>query len=77
MGSMAVMITDPTTYQFLILRKAMKLYVDTGLKVNRNYTPYNMMRTATKFTGIFYKRGQLRLALDDMNAIYKGMKEMI
>lgn len=61
---------NPTNYQFLVLRKAIKIYLETGHKVNRDYTPAGMLRTATYFTGIEYTRGQLKLAQKDLDYIY-------
>ena len=40
------------------LATALKLYAKTGMKVNRAYTPTNMLATATAITGTKFKRGQ-------------------
>jgi hypothetical protein len=69
-GRTIITTIDPRMYQFLVIRKAIQLYLETGMKVNRLYTPTNMMATATKFTDVPYRRGQLKLALDHMNQMY-------
>lgn len=48
---------DPKAYQCLALAKALELYAHTKMKVNRLYTPTNMMRTASTLTGQQFKRG--------------------
>lgn len=42
---------DPKTYQLIVLRKALELYKNTGMKANRAYTPLAMMKTAARLTG--------------------------
>lgn len=42
---------DPRTYQCLVIAKALELYARTGIKINRAYTPANMIRTASNLTG--------------------------
>ena len=42
---------NPSTYQALVIAKALELYARTGIKANRAYTPTAMMRMATKITG--------------------------
>jgi len=39
----------------ITIAKALKLYAKTGMKVNRAYTPANMMATAKKVTGKNFK----------------------
>lgn len=46
---------DPRRYQAVVLKAALKLYRDTGMKANRAYTPKNMMATASKITGETFK----------------------
>jgi hypothetical protein len=38
-------------YAALTIAQALKLYAQTGMKVNRAYTPKAMMQMATKVTG--------------------------
>lgn len=38
-------------YRSIVIAKALRLYAKTGIKVNRDYTPKNMMAMATKLTG--------------------------
>jgi len=42
-------------YQAVVIRSAIKLYRDTGMKANRAYTPKNMKLTAEKLTGKKFK----------------------
>ncbi len=55
-------------FQAIVVKHAMKLYLKTGLKVNRAYTPTNMRKVATKITGHQYtaSKNGLALALDDL-----------
>jgi len=46
---------DPARYQAVVLKHALKLYRDTGMKANRLYTPKNMMAKAEKITGLKFK----------------------
>lgn len=65
-------IADPenpiTRYHVIVIRRAIKLYRDTGLKANTAYTPTNMLRTAGVLMGKDYKRGQLEQAQTDLEA---------
>jgi hypothetical protein len=48
----------------------MKLYLKTGLKANRMYTPKNMLGVIEQKTGVFYptsKKGMLK-AFEDLEA---------
>jgi hypothetical protein len=38
-------------FQAIAIKGALKLYANTGIKVNRAYTPKNMMLMVTKITG--------------------------
>lgn len=46
------------------LATALRLYAKTGMKVNRAYTPTNMLATATAITGEKFKRGQFEQAAE-------------
>lgn len=48
-------VIDPQKYQALVIRRALLFYVKTGQRVNRNYTPSNMVRMATQITGKTFK----------------------
>lgn len=56
-------------FQAIIIKNAIKLYRNTGMKANRAYTPTNMLRTAGNITGKTYKRGQLEQAQADLEAL--------
>ena len=61
---------EVNTFVLVILKSAIKLYINTGMKANRAYTPTNMLAKAGEFTGKTYKRGQLPIAHDDLQAKY-------
>ena len=64
-------------FQAKAVRGAIRLYRDTGLKVNSMYTPTNMLRTAGQIVGKTYKRGQLKQAEDDLSGwIARQEKEL-
>jgi hypothetical protein len=56
------------------LRSAINLYVKTGLKANRAYTPSNMLAAASRITGKPYKRGGLKRASADLDLWIDAMK---
>jgi hypothetical protein len=60
---------NPRMIQVLILAKALEMYAATTMKVNRDYTPANMLRTATRLTGKKYKRGQYLAAVTDLRSL--------
>ena len=60
--------TDVSTYQAIVIKSALKLYVRTGMKANRAYTPTAMLRTAGNITGSTYKRGQYAEAIAGLEA---------
>lgn len=60
------------TFVATTLRRAIKLYKETGIKVNRAYTPTNMLAKATEITGVKFKRGQYQEAMD---ALTKWLEE--
>jgi hypothetical protein len=44
-----------SVFQATIIAHALEFYAKTGMKVNRAYTPANMMRTASSITGKKFK----------------------
>ena len=52
------------------LKHAINFYLKTGMKVNRMYTPKNMLEAASRHTGKAYKRGQLKQASADLSELY-------
>lgn len=58
------------TFVMITLKSAIKLYIQTGMKANRAYTPTNMLHKAGELLGKTYKRGQLQQAHDDLQAKY-------
>lgn len=57
-------------YQIIVVRRAILLYRDTGMKANRAYTPTNMKRTAENLTGLTFKRG-------DWTAMAKALEALL
>jgi len=49
--------------QVIILAGALRLYLRTGMKPNRAYTPTNMRAAASRITGVEYPRGRRGLEL--------------
>jgi hypothetical protein len=56
-------------FQITVLKSAIKLYRDTGMKANRAYTPTNMKRTAENLTGLTFKRGDWDTMIDALQAL--------
>lgn len=57
-------------YQALVIRKGLQA-CQQGFRLNRTYTPTNLTRTATRFTGKSYTRGKkgIQQAIDDMTVL--------
>ena len=57
--------------QVIILAGALRLYLRTGMKPNRAYTPTNMRAAASRITGVEYPRGRkgLELASEHLDTI--------
>jgi hypothetical protein len=66
--------SDVTIFQAAMLASALRLYAETGIKVNRSYTPTNMLATAKSLTGNTYKRGAFLDAANDLTALVERMK---
>jgi hypothetical protein len=63
-------MSDPIkVYQFTVIRAALKLYLNTGVKANTSYTPSNMVAKISEVTGKHYttKRASMEQALSDLN----------
>jgi hypothetical protein len=59
------------TFRAKDLLQAMKLYLNTGMQVNRMYTPANMKRVVSEYTGTDYPRSRkgLEQAYNDLLGI--------
>lgn len=44
-------LVSPNIYQALTIKTALKFYAKHGVRINRAYTPRNMMQMVTKITG--------------------------
>ena len=60
---------DTNTFVVITLKHAISFYIKTGMKVNRAYTPKNMLLTASRYTGKVYKRNQLPQAMADLQSL--------
>lgn len=60
-------------FQAITIRSAIKLYVNTGMKANRAYTPKNMVATVERMLGTTFK-GNSRAK---MIAAYNALSEKI
>lgn len=59
--------TQPQLFQAMAIKSAIRVYAKTGMKVNRAYTPKNMMAMAQKITGKARKARDYQGAIDDLN----------
>jgi len=59
---------DPSRYQAVVVKAALRLYAKTGMKANSAYTPKNMMAVATKITGKKFKARDYLGAADALEA---------
>ena len=64
-------------YRAAMLKSAMGLYLKTGIKVNRMYTPTAMLATAGAITGKRYKRGQMADAVADLSVAIEAMRAAV
>lgn len=69
---MTISATTPeqiSAFAAITLAHALKLYARTGMKVNRAYTPANMMRTASAWTGQSFKARDYMAAANALLAL--------
>ena len=68
---------QPNVYVAVTMKHALRIYMETGEKVNTFYTPTNMLRTIGKFTDKSYKRGSRGQAeaLEDITAWLRNQQE--
>jgi len=55
--------SEVSRYQIIVIKHALAIYASTGMKVNRAYTPKNMMAMAEKITGKTFKARDYRAAV--------------
>lgn len=62
--------------QATAVKAGIEFYLKTGMKLNRAYTPTNLLAVASKFSGKTYKRGRRGLAeaAADLGAWIAAMK---
>lgn len=61
---------EVSRFVLVVLKGAIKLYINTGMRANSAFTPQNMLVKAGEITGKTYKRGQLQIAHDDLQAMF-------
>lgn len=66
---------SPKIYQALAIKVALSVYARHGLKVNRAYTPKNMLSMATKITGKKFGRQEYMEASIALAVWIEGEKE--
>lgn len=72
------MLYDPSLYQITAIKVALRAYARHGMKVNRAYTPKNMLAKATELTGVTFKRGEYLRAADELEKLsIRLQKEMM
>lgn len=57
-------------FQIIVVKNAIKLYRDHGMKANRDYTPRNMRLMAEKLTGKKFKTR-------DWNGMVEALEELL
>jgi hypothetical protein len=68
--------SDVNIFVLASLASGLRLYAKTGIKPNRNWTPTNMLKTASQHTGKTYKRGQFEQAAKDLTDIVETAKAL-
>ncbi len=61
-------ITNMPMYRVIVLKSALKMYAESGIRPNRAYTPTAMLKAAGSITGKTYKRGQHKQAAADLGS---------
>lgn len=61
-------ITNVPLYVAIAVKHGLKLYMATGMKPNRAWTPTAMLRKASEITGQEFKRGQYAQAVAALDA---------
>jgi len=51
------------TFRAVAIKSALRMYANTGMQVNRAYTPKAMLAAASEITGKPFKRGQYKEAI--------------
>lgn len=54
------------------IASALRLYAKTGMKMNRAYTPTNMLAAASEITGTKFNRGQFEQAAEALTKWAEG-----
>ena len=60
---------DPKIFQITAIKVALRAWAKHKLKVNRAYTPKNMLAKAGELTGKKYKIGEYLKAADDLEKL--------
>lgn len=60
--------SDVGVYRAVVIANALRFYARTGFKVNRAYTPSNMMRAAREITGQAFRPRDYTGAADALSS---------
>lgn len=60
-------------HQLLAIKIGLRVYAKHKMKVNRDYTPKTMLRTAQWMTGKAYKMSEMAKAADDLQKLADKM----
>jgi hypothetical protein len=73
-GSVVVTGAAVDGFRVRVILSALELYIRTGMKANRLYTPTNMRNAASGITGKTYARSQkgLKAAAEDLRSFMDG-----
>lgn len=64
-------------YAAITLKHALLLYYKTSIRPSRNVTPTSMLKLAEGYTGKKYKRGEYRLAAEDLDVWVEATRPTI
>lgn len=64
-------------FAMAVLASGLRLYVATGMRPSRTYTPSAMMLAATRYTGLTFKARDYLGAADALSAKVQAEKERI
>lgn len=76
-GSASIGFVGPDAvalFRAVVIGSALRTYAQTGLRMNRAYTPTAMLKAATGITGKTYRRGEHLKAADDIKVWCDAMR---
>lgn len=64
-------------FAMAVIASALRFYANTGMRVNRAYTPAGMMRAAAHYTGLTFRARDYKGAADALSARVQAEKTRI